>query len=336
MVTMPYPEKSRKRAAARIRRKGSGTRFKRVAWRAAVVLLLMFLGGCATVTDHLLIEDTRRSYGPDTIISARTGLPIDYETLVGELGRADVIYIGETHTHPDHHGIQLRLIRSLFERYPDLSVGMEMFDRTYQPVLDRWSAGAIDTPAFLESVHWYANWKFDFRLYADILRFVQDNRIRLFGLNVPFHVPPKIAVGGLANLSQDDRKHLAAAIDTANKRHRDYVAAVFAHHKLPGRENFEYFYMAQCAWEDTMAESIARHLSPGKMVVLAGSGHLVQKFGIPDRAFARTHRPFKTVLPLPVGGSVRLDAADYLWVTDHHRRRMPLPAVRSGSHRPSR
>jgi len=280
-----------------------------------VSIFLSILWGCAVAPKKLLIEGTALSFDADAIISTQTGKSISFDALINDLSTADVIYIGEKHTDPAHHAIQLKVIQRIFDKYPDTVVGMEMFDRTYQPILDRWSAGKLDEQDFLEKVHWYANWKFDFGLYRDILRYIKDHHIQLIGLNLPFHIPPKIAVGGIENLSEEDRKHLAEKIDTTNTRHRAYVEAIFKHHRLHGRENFDYFYAAQCAWEDTMAESVARHPDHTKMIVLAGTGHIIRKFGIPDRAFRRTHKPFKTIYPAPAGGKIRLDVADYIWVT---------------------
>ena len=55
------------------------------------------------------------------------------------------------------------------------------------------------------------------------------------------------------------------------------------------------------------------------MVVLVGNGHIIQKFGIPNRAFARNPAAFKTIYLAPVGGEAELSWADYLWVTPDQR-----------------
>lgn len=61
------------------------------------------------------------------------------------------------------------------------------------------------------------------------------------------------------------------------------------------------------------------------MVVLAGNGHIMRKFGIPNRAFARNAAPFKTIYLAPVGGEAELSWADFLWITpDLHMSRMPM------------
>ena len=136
----------------------------------------------------------------------------------------------------------------------------------------------------------------------------------------------KISVGGIASLSEEDRRHLPDTIDTTDADHRAYVEEIFKMHAFRGRENFEYFYEAQCTWEDAMADAVAENLGSGKMVVLAGNGHIIRKFGIPDRAFARSHAPFKTIYLAQVGDEAELSWADYLWVTPEtrmpHRRMM--------------
>ncbi len=288
-------------------------------------IAVLMTTGCVVTTKQLSFKDRPESYGPDTIISGKTGGPVSFETLIADLNRVRIVYVGEQHTHPDHHKIQLQIISALFEDNPDLIVGMEMFDTTYQSVLDDWSAGKLDQDTFLKRVHWYANWKFDVALYRDILTFIKDHQIRLVGLNIPFHLPPKIAIGGVDSLSEDEKKHLPRQIDTENADHRAYVERIFRMHHIRGRDDFETFYLAQCVWEDTMAEAIADNFTGSKMIILAGNGHIYKKFGIPERAYKRTQAPFRTVYPASIGSQATLSDADYFWTTDEPKRRMRHP-----------
>ena len=64
-----------------------------------------------------------------------------------------------------------------------------------------------------------------------------------------------------------------------------------------------------------MAASIARQLGDDVMVVLAGNGHIIYKFGIPDRTYALNGAAFRTIFLAPVGSEVELSYADYIWVT---------------------
>jgi uncharacterized iron-regulated protein len=278
------------------------------------IFLITLLGACGVKTKKLMISETKEAYSEKTIISSHSGMPIPYSEMLADLKTAQVSYIGESHRDPHHHQFQLKVLKDLFEANPDLIVGMEMFDRTYQPILDQWSSGELDQEEFIQKSHWYANWKYNFDLYKDLLNFIKDNRIRLIGLNIPFHIPSKIAVGGVDSLLPDDQKHLPRNIDTTNTQHRDYVKKVFEHHHIRGKDDFEHFYTAQCVWEDIMAESIANSLNSSQMVVFLGNGHIIFKYGVPDRAYAHSQAPFRTVYLSTVGGKAELAYADYIWI----------------------
>ena len=270
----------------------------------------------------LRVTDISATFEQGTILSGKTGQPISFASMISELSQTRIVYVGEQHNHPDHHRIQLQIIEALHRDHSDISVGMEMFDFTYQPVLDEWIAGKLDETTFLKKVHWYANWKYPFRLYRDILVYIKEQQIPLIGLNIPFHLPPKIAIGGIESLSEIELNYLPEDIDTSNPAHRAYVKKIFDrhHHHVKGRDNFETFYQAQCAWDDGMAESIARNTGDSKMIVLAGNGHIYRNFGIPERAYRRTNLAFKTVYLTTVGTKATLPDGDFIWVTPMNKK----------------
>ncbi|MBL0713704.1 MAG: ChaN family lipoprotein, partial [Desulfosarcina sp.] len=151
--------------------------------------------------------------------------------------------------------------------------------------------------------------------YAPVFETVRDNDIRLVGLNVPGWIPSKISRSGLDNLLPDERRLVAEDINTGNAAHRAYVDEIFnanPHHRIASAD---FFYEAQCAWEDTMADSIARKMGEAPMVVLVGNGHIIRKFGVPDRAYARNQATFRTIYLAAAGSEVEWDYADYIWVT---------------------
>jgi len=287
------------------------------------------IGGCALPVKKLLIKDLSESFEVGSIISAETGSPISYENLIDDLEGVQIIYVGERHNVQSHHDIQLRLIKDIFKSQPYVSVGMETFDRTYQQILYLWSDGELSEKEFMEKMHWYANWKYDYELYKDILLFLMNNKIRLVGLNIPPHIQAKIAIGGIESLADDEKKYLPKEIDTSDADHKAYLEKIFKQHNIKGREKFDNFYMAQCVWEDIMAESISQNLKGNPMIVLVGNGHIVHKYGVPDRAFRRTGASFKTIFLAPAGieAGAELSYADYIWVTPsinrHHMGRSP-------------
>lgn len=292
--------------------------FRKPADRAFLPILLALLAlgqGCALTPNRITIEGTSQSYPAGTILAAGTQKPVAFAELISRLGRVQVVYAGEEHTNPADHAMQLKVIMALQKIHPRLIIGMEMFDHTYQKILDEWSAGLLSLDDFLEKTHWYANWRYDHRLYEEILEFIKEKKLRLIGLNLPPCIPPKIRVGGIQNLSLADKAQLPATIDLSRADHKAYVKRIYAQHHAGLKYKFEYFYQAQCVWEDAMAEGIARHLNDQVMVVLTGKGHIVEKFGVPKRAYRRTRALFRTIYPVSVGRTVKWSVGDYLWVT---------------------
>ena len=275
--------------------------------------IFSFLWGCTGKPD--IVQDTTKAVKADTIISTKTGKSISFDQLMSGLNRHQIVFVGEKHTDSAHHAIQLKIIEAVFKKTPSMRIGMEMFDRSYQEVLDLWSAGVMDEETFLRKVQWYANWRYDFALYRDILQFSKENRIKIVALNIPTYIPSRIRVGGIDSLLDKDKQYLPKEIDTSNSAHRDYVKKVFDQHQFPDRVKFDDFYMAQCVWDEIMAESIAADLGGNTIVVLAGNGHIQYKYGIPDRAARRTGLSFRTLYLVPEGEEIELGIADYIWVT---------------------
>lgn len=297
--------------------KKKGSTQKRVVLHGTFMLLFLshLLSGCAMMHEKSTVKSISGFVDEGTIISTDTGSPISYKTLIHNLNHVRIIYVGENHSDPVHHEIQLNILKDIYKLNKDIIVGMEMFDQSYQPVLDQWTAGKLDRKTFLKRTHWYANWKMDDQLYADILDYIKENKIKVIGLNIPFHIPPKIAIGGINSLSETEKQYVPQDINTSNSAHRRYVQKIFDFHQVKGMDDFDNFYAAQCVWEDAMAEAIAKHLRNSKMIIIAGNGHIIQKFGLPDRAYKRTGASFKTLFLSPAGNETDRSFADYIWIT---------------------
>ena len=151
------------------RMNGKWKTFSFICYPMISLILVSFLWGCAGKAQKVLIEDTATTVEQGTIISAKTGRSVTFDELVKDLNRSQIVFVGEQHTNHSHHGIQLKIIQDVFKNNPSMRVGMEMFDRSYQQVLELWSVGVLEEDAFLRKVHWYANWRYDFALYRDII-----------------------------------------------------------------------------------------------------------------------------------------------------------------------
>ncbi|MHC4276112.1 MAG: ChaN family lipoprotein [Planctomycetota bacterium] len=233
------------------------------------------------------------------IVHVATGEKVSFSQLMDFIEETRIVYVGEVHTNAESHEVQLQLLREFYDKYgDDVAIGMEMFKRPYQAVLDRWSRGEITEEELLEGSRWEQEWGYDYDLYNDILDFARKKKIPIIALSVSKELQKKVSRGGLDGLSYSDRRKLPA-IDTSDKYHRRYLQKIFKGHMDRGGD-FEKFYDVQCVWEDVMADSISRYLlSPeGKdkrFLAFLGDSHIVYHFGVPKRVFRSTHLPYATV-----------------------------------------
>ena len=107
-----------------------------------------------------------------------------FDDIAARLANYQVIYVGENHTSYEDHLLQLEIIRAMYEHSPRLAIGMEMFNRPVQPVIDRYLAGELDEKSFLKESGYFKNWSFDYRFYRDIINFAKYNHLPIIALNL--------------------------------------------------------------------------------------------------------------------------------------------------------
>ena len=118
-------------------------------------------------------------------------------------------------------------------------------------------AGKSTETEFLEEVNWERQWSFDYSFYRPLMLAVKENKGKILAINAPNDIVRKVARSGLNGLEPDERALLAKDIDLDNGGHRAYLQDVFEDNAHGVLTNFEFFYQAQCVWEDTMAENVA-------------------------------------------------------------------------------
>lgn len=268
------------------------------------------------------IEGVSGRFVPGQIVHSQTGEVLSFYRLIDSLASKRLVFVGESHDNPEHHLIEVQILQALMEHQPGVDVGVEFFQSSFQPVIDQYMGGKISEQEFLKLVHWQRSWGFYYHFYRPIIRLIRHRSGNLLAINAPRRIVRKIARSGLDSLDPDERDHLAEDIDLTDKGHREYVRRVYKGHSHKRLRSFDYFYQAQCVWEDTMAENIARYLrrSPSrKMVILCGNGHIIYKFGIPDRTLKRLSVSMATLFLYPLGETptdkIDKSIADYIWLT---------------------
>lgn len=224
----------------------------------------------------------------------------DFETMLMELSKADVVFVGEQHDDAATHGLELAILEGLARRRGSIIVAMEMFERDVQAPLDEYLAGKISEADFLKVARPWPNYASDYR---PLIEFAKRQGWRVIAGNAPRKYASQVGRGGLAALDKmppNERRFLAAEINAPKDDYfKKFGETMKSHPGAAGekkseaeeREMTERFYLSQCVKDDTMAESIAKAIANSGMakplvVHFNGSFHSDYHWG----TAARTHK----------------------------------------------
>ncbi|MEO8332369.1 MAG: ChaN family lipoprotein [Gallionella sp.] len=208
--------------------------------------------------------------------------PRKTDELSDKLIEKRALFIGEIHDRPEHHQNQLRLIQNLYERYPNIVIGVEYFQQPFQTYLDDYLAGRIDEREMLIRTEYFKRWKIDYRMLQPILRFAREKHIPVLALNISDEIHTKVFHGGLKSLTPQERTHIPDDIQPIGNDYRNRLQTIFNAH--PEGDSFESFVEGQQLWDEAMADVAANYLNDHPqtfLVVLAGLGHMMYHDGIP-------------------------------------------------------
>jgi uncharacterized iron-regulated protein len=224
---------------------------------------------------------------------------IAFNDMMGDLKKADIVFIGEVHDFPEHHRMELEVIRAFHESGRPLAIGLEMFRKDSQKELDSWVQGASSLAQFLPV--YYDNWHQPWPRYRDILLYAREHRVPLIGLNIPDAISETVARHGFASLNAAQKKQLPPGISCdVDPAYREFIRKAYADHQQEPDKKFLYFCEAQMVWDKAMAWRLIEYLKqdPGRtVVVLAGVGH-AWKRGIPGQVARQSPFTSRVIIPL--------------------------------------
>ena len=241
---------------------------------------------------------------------------LSFTAIMEQIADKRVVYVGESHTRNEDHLLQLRVIRALFAQNPNLAIGMEMFSREAQPILDQYVAGELNEREFLKQSGYFSKWSYDYRLYREIINFARHHKLPIVALNQEKEIVGKVFKEGSSLLTAEELAKLPTDRDLAIPGYRHRITKVFAMHgPHSSPEQLNDFFQAQAIWDETMAESVAAFLTANperRMVVLAGQGHTDKNTAIPPRVARRLPTIRQVAILNSEGGELEQAEADYL------------------------
>jgi uncharacterized iron-regulated protein len=222
---------------------------------------------------------------------------IPYERLVEEIGKADIVLVGEEHNNEYHHRVQLDILRSLKDSGHRVAVGLEMFRAEYQSELFSWVKGETTVSDFREIFR--KNWDYSWHFYKNIFMYTKKHSIPLIGLNVPRKITIKVAREGFSSLTRDELMRLPMGISCdIDEGYMEFMRTIYRAHGDNGN-SFVHFCEAQLVWDKVMAWYLVNYLNKNpytKLVVLAGANHSWKK-GIPEQIRRQSDYSYKVIFP---------------------------------------
>jgi uncharacterized iron-regulated protein len=257
------------------------------------------------------------------VVETATGDVISIDNLMDRLSNVSIVYVGEMHTSQEDHKLQLKVLEKLSRGGRCVELAMEMFPAAAQPILDRYIRGEITEENFLEEVAWEDIWGFPYPLYRHLIDWQKGKRMPVLGLNAPIKVVRKIGRSGLGSLTPAERSQVAREFHLDDSANRVRIRKEFTAHDKERIKDFESFFEAQLAWEETMAQTLAQRLEQTgakcTIVVALGKGHITDRLGVPYLTRIRKPHEYRTVAPVPINypfSTLNPDLADYVVITD--------------------
>ncbi|MTI13619.1 ChaN family lipoprotein [Sansalvadorimonas verongulae] len=267
--------------------------------------LLSLAAGCAH-TQLPQSKDTMPVYNTATVDGTAINGSVD--ALVDELVKSDYIILGERHDNPEHHNLQLEILKELHKRGWLKQVSMEMITPSQQADVDMAIERKIDDFYGLEQVlQWQKGW--DWNLYGPIVSWVVSEGIPLQAANLDENelksVREKPNRVGTELLGPEG---LAIHRQQFRDSHCGYV----------DRPREESMLRVQLSRDARMASSMTARKKG--VVLLAGSWHARKDIGVPR--FVKGAAPYAKLTSLGMvertgnEGENLENKYDIVWMTD--------------------
>lgn len=290
------------------------------------------------------VAAAQAAYVPERVFDSAHKEFTDFEAMLADLVKADVVLVGEQHDDPNTHHLELAVLEGIARRRTNqIIVGLEMFERDVQEPLDRFLTGEAAEPEFLKSARPWPNYAKD---YKPLVEFAIRKQWRVVASNVPRPMASDVSKTGLDALKTrtgDETRWFASDLNCPiDDDYFDRFAEAMGEHpdkskdadksKDKGidktkaaaeRQSLERYYQAQCLRDETMSESVARAYElasiGGKrplVVHFNGAFHSDYTLGTAERVKRRL--PGKRVVVLSM---LPVDSLDGLSPDKHDRKR---------------
>jgi uncharacterized iron-regulated protein len=274
------------------------------------------------------------SYVPQRVYDTARRAFSDFETMLADLSRADVVFVGEQHDDPNTHALETAMLQGLMRRGVPLTVSLEMFERDVQASLDAYLSGSLSEEEFLKGARPWPRYATDYRALVEMAK---AHGWPVIAANVPRRLASMVAKSGkdaLADVPEGDQGLFSRELQCPRDDYFERFVETMGSHPAAGQDKaaadatVERYYWSQCVKDETMAESIAAAFTQqagrrGTIVHYNGAFH--SDFGLGAAERTRRRLPGRRVAVVSVLPVSNLDGitpddddlkrADYLVYT---------------------
>ncbi|MCF6442468.1 ChaN family lipoprotein [Pseudoalteromonas luteoviolacea] len=231
-------------------------------FKATVMLSipLMLAQGCMTTQQDTPHSNHLTMLHGYTLYDASNEQPITTKKLTEKLKNADVIFMGEYHSHSASHLLQASLLPLIFQQNPNLKLSFEQFTRDKQNILNQYLNNEIGEQTLIKQANAWDNYQSDYR---PLVEFARENKLDAIAANTPLNVVRCVARKGPEYIKQftaSQKKWVAEDITTSSSAYQEKFMAAMRHHgsktTKSGPVKLSNSFYAQLARDNTMAESI--------------------------------------------------------------------------------
>jgi len=239
------------------------------------LLLLSFL--------LLSISSTKAQNKPAYQLFSNDGEIADYDEMIKDLAKSDMVFFGEYHNNPISHWMQLEMSKSFYEvKGKKLFFGAEMFEAGNQLVINEYLKGFYPEDKMTpEITQLWSNYKTD---YKPLLDFAKDSSLRFIATNIPRRYASMINKTGIDALKELSPEALALIGPYLEKYFDPTVKAYAEMADMMGEhvpDNMLNIQTAQASKDATMAHFSIENFNQGDLLFhFEGSYHSNYKQGI--------------------------------------------------------
>lgn len=237
-------------------------------------------------------------YAPHRVFESKRKRGSDFESMLAELAKADIVFLGEQHDDPRTHRLQTAVLEGLARRRSGpIVLALEMFERDAQTGLDAYLAGTRTETDFLAAARPWPNYATDYR---PMVEFAKSRNWPVVGGNVPRRLAQVVSRRGMIALDsvpETDRPLIAAERSCPRDEYWDRFKTTMGDMSGHGVQMSAAqvdamvwrFYESQCLKDETMGEAVAAAWTRYRTQVVHANGafHSDYRLGTVERVRRR-------------------------------------------------